>query len=696
MRTDSQKKPLILVIIQHDKTRVTAINVLNHAGFQTLETDDGRQGISLFMEQQPDLVIVDTPISMQDNYEVIQAIKKFDTHRAVPILILTEAEDITTMEYAFKAGATDFTIRSRHLTHLSQRIKYILRSAKTEQLLRKNLAQLDQIQKLAKIGYWEWNAIEDQILGSHLTFDLLGIPKQTGLSLEQFISHVLPKDMPIIHQAISDANQGLSYIAINFRVMQLDGNTIHIECLGNCSFSQQGQLQKISGSIQDMTRLHKDESLIEYQSRHDALTELPNRAYFSQTLEEFLAERNSNALSAVIIFDIDRFKQININLSQEQGDHLLRNLAQRVSRVIREADFAARLGSDEFAILIKNVQDLSELNLLMGRIMYDLSKPFLLNHQEMFISYSFGVSVFPNDANDAESLLNHANISRSIAKTQGGNQFIFYHSGMNAKAQGLLSLENDLRRALVNNQIEVFYQPQVHSKTLVPTGAEALVRWNHPKHGIISPTVFIPLAESTGMIIDIGYYVLTNAIMEAQKWHDMGFTTMRIGINLSGRQFTQSNLMKDVQTVLSQTTLPPKFVDLELTESLAMNDAENSLDILKGLKALGVSLAIDDFGTGYSSLAYLHSFPIDTIKIDQSFVHNLDTKEGQSITRTILAMAESLNLEVIAEGIESDKQAEFFDDKHCAVFQGFKYGKPMPSTQFIHWLTQNFQAKISD
>ncbi|MCF6346117.1 MAG: EAL domain-containing protein [Thiomicrorhabdus sp.] len=693
MQNNPQKKSRILIVIQHDSTRVAAVNVLNHAGFQTLDTHDGRQGISLFMEQHPDLVIVDTPISTQDDYEFIQAIKKFDTNRVAPILILTEPEDIKTMEFAFEAGATDFTIRSHHLKHLAQRIKYILRSAKTEQQLRKNLAQLDQIQKLAKIGYWEWDAIEDQILGSHLTFDLLGIPKQTGISLEQFMSHALPKDMPIVHQAISDANQGLSYIAINFRVMQLDGNAIHIECLGNCSFSQSGQLQKISGSIQDMTRLHKDESLIEYQNRHDALTGLPNRACFSQTLEAFLTERNSSALSAVIIFDIDRFKQININLSQEQGDHLLRNLAQRVSRVIREADFAARLGSDEFAILIKNVQDLSELNLLMGRIMHDLSKPFLLNHQEMFISYSFGVSVFPNDANDAESLLNYANISRSIAKTQGGNQFVFYHSGMNAKAQGLLSLENDLRRALVNHQIEVFYQPQVHSKTFMPTGAEALVRWNHPKHGIISPTVFIPLAESTGMIIDIGRYVLENAILEAQKWHDMGFTTMRIGINLSGRQFTQSNLMKDVQEILSQTTLPPQFVDLELTESLAMNDAENSLDILKGLKALGVSLAIDDFGTGYSSLAYLHSFPIDTIKIDQSFVHNLDTKEGQSITRTILAMAESLNLEVIAEGIESDEQAAFFNDKHCAIFQGFKYGKPMPSAQFIKWLTQDSQAK---
>ncbi len=687
MQANAQKQPLILIVIQDDTTRVMAVKELSMAGFRTIETDTPRKGISLFMEHGPNLVLMDTQTSEQHDSAMIQAIKTFDKQSSIPILVLTESENINTIENAFKAGATDFTIHSSKLKHLSQRIKYILRTAQTEQQLRQKNSHLEQVQKLAKIGYWEWDAIQDIVSGSNITFDLLGIPKQKELSFTQFISHVLPKDIPLVHQAISDANQGQAYIAISFRVLQQDGNTTHIECLGNATFSDTEQLLCISGSMQDITRLHKDESLIEYQNQYDTLTDLPNRTYFGKMLKEFLTHRNSSTLSAVIIFDVDRFKQINLNLGQEQGDNLLRNLAQRVSRVIREADFAARLGSDEFAILIKNVQDLSELNLLMGRFMHDLSKPFLLNNQEMFISYSSGVSVFPNDTTDAESLLNYANIARSIAKTQGGNQFIFYHPEMNAKAQGLLSMENDLRRALNNHQIEVFYQPQVNAKNLAPTGAEALVRWNHPEHGIISPTEFIPLAESTGLIIDIGRYVLQEAIFEAQKWHDMGYHSMRIGINLSSRQFTQSNLMKDVQNVLSQTTLPPQYIDLELTESLAMNDAENSLDILKGLKALGVSLAIDDFGTGYSSLAYLHSFPIDTIKVDQSFVQNLKTEEGRTITRTILAMAENLKLEVVAEGIESEEHAQFFYNKHCAIFQGFKYGKPMPSKDFIKWLT---------
>ncbi len=686
MHTCPDHKPLILIIIQDTSTRLTAVNTLNSAGFQTLDTNDARQGISLFIKHPPHLVLIDTPISEQHNSAIIQAIKTFNQHSSIPILVLTESENINTIEKAFKAGATDFTIYSNKLKHLPQRIKYILRKVQTEQQLRKKNHQLKQVQRLAKIGYWEWDAIQDNVSGSNIIFDLLGVPKQKELPLTQFISHVLPKDLPLVHQAISDAHQGQAYIAINFRVLKHNGNFIHIECLGNAFFSDTGQLQRISGSIQDITRLHKDESLIEYQNQYDALTNLPNRAYFGKTLKEFLKNRTSSNLSAVIVFDVDRFKQININLGQEQGDQLLRSLAQRISRVIREADFAARLGSDEFAILIKNAQNSNELNLLMGRIMYDLSKPFLLNQQEMYISYSSGIAVFPNDTRDPESLLNYANIARSTAKNQGGNQFVFYHPEMNIKAQGLLSMENDLRRALTNQQIEIFYQPQVHASTLKPTGAEALIRWNHPEHGIISPTEFIPLAESTGLIIDIGRYVLQEAIFEAQKWHNMGFHAMRIGINLSGRQFTQSNLMKDIQNILSQTTLPPKFIDLELTESLAMSDAKNNLDILNGLKALGVSLAIDDFGTGYSSLAYLHSFPIDTIKIDQSFVQNLTTEEGRTITQTILAMAESLKLEVIAEGVESDEHIQFFHNKHCTTFQGFKFGHPMPSKTFIKWL----------
>ena len=682
-----EDKTLILVVITDNVMRSTAVRELDRAGFATIETQDANQAVSAYLEHSPDLVLMDIKIPIIDDYGVIRAIRSTEQSQTVPILMLTKEVNLNAMDQAFNVGATDFIIQSSSLEHLSQRVKYVLQTSQTAQELRHKQAKYDLAQKLAKLGYWEWDAVSNEVTGSQITFSLFGIPVQKGIPLEQFMSHVLPKDMPLIHQAISEANQGQSHIEISFRVSQLNNNPIHIECLAKAYFSEDGSLNKVQGSVQDISRLHKDESLIQYQSQFDALTNLPNRGRFYQTLTEFISEQTDKSLSAVIIFDIDRFKQVNITLGQENGDNLLRSLAQRVSRVIREADYAARLGSDEFAILVKNIHDLSELNLLINRIRHDLSAPFLLNYEEMFVSYSFGISVSPNDATDPEKLLNHANIARSTAKSQGGNQFVFFHHDMNLKAQDLLSLENDLRRALKNKEIEVFYQPQVDAKTLKPIGAEALVRWNHPTQGIISPIVFIPLAESTGLIIDIGRYVLETAIKQAEKWHELGHKQMRIGINLSVRQFTQSNLMQDVQKILCQSKLPAQCIDLEITESLAMSDAETNINILKGLKALGIALSIDDFGTGYSSLAYLHSFPIDTIKIDQSFVFNLNTNDGQAIARTILAMAESLNLEVVAEGIESDEQAYFFKDTNCDIFQGYKYGKPMPATEFHTWLT---------
>lgn len=679
---------LILIIASNDSTRQSATTTLGKLGYQIIEATNGRDGFTRFIENRPSLVLIDSQMPVMNGLVAAKAIRNFEGGSTVPILMLIPTEESIEIDQAFAAGATDFLTKPINWKLLTQRVKFALRTADNQELLRLNHSQLIFAQKIAKLGYWEWDAARNEISGSHSAFSHFGIPKQNGISLEQFFSNVLPKDKPIIQQSISEAHQGQSHIAVSVRVLKPDGNLNHIEFLAEVTYNENGQIHKIIGSAQDITRLHKVETLVHYQAQHDGLTDLPNRTTFSKMLTDFVAQRKTKTLSAVLIFDIDRFKKVNTNLGQAQGDLLLLSLAQRLNRITRENDFVARLGSDEFAILIRQLKDLNELKLLVNRISRDLNAPFMLNNGEQFISYSIGVSVFPEDANSAEALLTHANIARATAKSRGGNQFVFYHKDMNAQAQDLLSLENDLRRAVKRHQIEVYYQPQVDAKTLQPIGAEALVRWRHPKLGVISPVVFVPMAESTGLIIDIGRHVLQVAIQQAEIWHQMGFTQMRVGINLSGRQFSQSNLIEDVQSVISQSNLPARFIDLEITESLAMSDAETNINILNGLKTLGVSLSIDDFGTGYSSLAYLHKFPIDTIKIDRSFILNLDNQEGQAIARTILAMAKSLNLEVVAEGIELDDQVDFFQDKHCDIFQGFKFGKPMPASEFIDWLNR--------
>lgn len=685
MNSEQPESPLILIVEDDPVTRLALNKVLERAGCRTLLADNGSHGLTQYIDHKPDLVLMDVMMPVMDGYESTIAIRNYETSRAIPILMLTALEDTESIDKAFESGATDFITKPINWELLSQRVKYALRASEIEDKLRTSQSQLLYAQQLAKLGYWEWDAVNDKVSGSQSAFNLFGIPSQSQVGLEQFLMNINPKDKPMIHQAIAEVNQGRPNIQISFRVLQHDGNLSHIECLGEAFFDSHGQVNKITGTAQDISRLHKAESLIQYQSEHDRLTELPNRSSFSKALVRSLKRIQADRQDAIIVFDIDRFKQINENLGQEKGDNLLLALAQRLNRITRENDYVARLGSDEFAVLLQNIHSTSDLNVLVGRFIQQLNAPFIIDKEELYVSYSCGVSVYPDDADDAESLLNKANIARSQAKKHGGNQFTFFEPEMNKDAHDLLSLENDLRKALKNNEIEVFYQPQVYTKSLKPSGAEALVRWRHKTRGIISPAVFIPLAESTGMIVDIGNYVLDTAIKQLEKWHQAGHE-LHIGINLSGRQFSQSNLIEQVQHAIADITVAPHFIDLEITESLAMSNAEANIQTLTGLKAMGISISIDDFGTGYSSLAYLHSFPIDTIKIDRSFVLNLDTNEGQAIAKTILAMAESLDLEVVAEGIEYDEHVAFFEDTYCHIYQGFKFGKPMPENEFLDWL----------
>lgn len=677
---------LILVIEDDDDTRLTLNKVLTKSGFKVIDAKNGQEGFSKFINESPCLILMDVMMPIMDGYAATEAIRNYEKTRAVPILMLTAQDDMNSIDHAFISGATDFITKPINWALLSQRVKYAINSSLIEDQLRASQSQLMYAQRLAKLGYWEWNAKTDHVTGTNSAFELFGIPNQADVTLEQFFSNIIPKDLPLIQQAIADASQGYNDIQVSFRVLHHDNSMSHVDCLGEVSFDEHEDIDRITGSAQDISRLHKAETLIDYQSSHDKLTDLANRSFFNKNLANFIKESNPKKYSATVILDIDRFKKINDNLGQENGDALLRTVAQRLKKVTREDDFVARLGSDEFAILIKNAEDAQELNLSLSRIFHDISKAFNIKEQELFITFSIGVSIINQDGTQASELIAHANIARSQAKLNGGNQFLFYQMEMNAESKEQLMLENDLRKALARKEIEVYYQPQLDGHTLKPYGAEALVRWNHPTEGIVSPGVFIPMAESNGMIVDIGGFVLENAIKEAEKWHANGFDEMRIAVNLSGRQFSSSNLIKEVQDVLQKTSLPAKYLDLEITESLAMSNADHNISILKGLKAMGVSLSIDDFGTGYSSLAYLHSFPIDAIKIDRSFIDNLDTPEGQAIVRTILAMADSLNLKVVAEGIEEEFHVTFLQNKNCDIFQGFMFGKPMPASEFEEYL----------
>jgi diguanylate cyclase (GGDEF)-like protein len=415
---------------------------------------------------------------------------------------------------------------------------------------------------------------------------------------------------------------------------------------------------------------------------YDALTGLPNRALFMDRLIQSItqAQRDHQAL-AVMSIAIDRFKKVSDTLGHMAGDAILRGVAERLLRCGRESDTAAFWGGDEFTLLLPRISRAEDAVEITLNFQESLQSPFNFDGHELFVTSSVGIGLYPADGEDAPTLLQNAGAALYRAKQQGGNNYQFYRAEMNAQSLKRLELESKLRSALARDEFLIYYQPQVIANRQV-VGAEALVRWRHPELGLISPGEFIPLAEDTGMIVPIGEWVLRTACAQVKRWHDEGLA-LRIAVNLSPRQFQQENLIEQVKRALEESGLEPRYLDLEVTESSIMKDAALTIEILRGLKEMGIQISIDDFGTGYSSLSYLKRFPIDVLKIDRSFVRDSSTDAGDAaIVMAIITLAHSLNLKVIAEGVETEEQLRLLRLLRCDEMQGYLFSVPLPAEEF--------------
>jgi diguanylate cyclase (GGDEF)-like protein len=418
---------------------------------------------------------------------------------------------------------------------------------------------------------------------------------------------------------------------------------------------------------------------MEHLAYHDALTGLPNRPLFMDRLIMALAQASrSNQQVAVFFLDLDRFKDINDSLGHSTGDGLLKAVAERVRRCVREGDTVARFGGDEFTLLIPKVDQVEDAAKIAQKILETLKIPFAINERELFVTTSVGISIYPIDGTDPETLVRNADSAMYRAKDQGRDNYQLYAPAMNARALERLALENMLRKALSHRELVLFYQPVAHMKTKNIVGVEALIRWNHPERGMVSPAHFISVAESSGLIIPIGDWVLRTACKQAKLWQKKIDSELTVAVNLSARQFQQPNLVEQISEVLEETGLGAKYLELEITESNAMQNAENTIYTLRELKALGVRIAMDDFGTGYSSLNYLKRFPIDTLKLDQSFVRDITTDPSDAaIATAVIAMAHSLNLKVIGEGVEKEEQFAWLLKQNCDYIQGYLFSPPL-------------------
>ena len=446
--------------------------------------------------------------------------------------------------------------------------------------------------------------------------------------------------------------------------------------------------------VRDVTERTYAEEQIKHLAYHDALTGLPNRLLFKDRLTVALshAQRGHERL-AVLFLDLDRFKVINDSLGHTAGDQLLQAVAWRIQSCVRESDTVARLGGDEFTLLLPQLTHSEDAARVAQKILQAVQHPFTVEGRELFITTSVGISLYPEDGEEAETLIKNADTAMYQAKAEGRDNYQLFNALVNAKALLRISLEHGLRRALLNDELVVYYQPIVDLRSLKITGLEALLRWQHPELGLIPPSDFIPLAENTGMMPPIGLWVLRTACMQTKAWHDRGFNSISLAVNLSVTQLQQLDLVESVRRVLVETELPPEFLELEITESSAMQNPEHSARTLYELKKLGLRISLDDFGTGHSSLSYLKRFPIDTLKIDQSFVRDITTDpDTAAIVSAIIAMTHSLRLKVIAEGVEYPEQANLLNQYGCDQMQGFFVKSPVPAAELERLLLETGDA----
>jgi diguanylate cyclase (GGDEF)-like protein/PAS domain S-box-containing protein len=484
------------------------------------------------------------------------------------------------------------------------------------------------------------------------------------------------------HKALLEARQPFSDFMYRYRFR---GEMRYASISGKPMFDAQGQFIGYRGIGRDITAQRENEARIHYLARNDELTGLANRSSFQEQLAHAIrqSQRHGRAI-AVLFIDLDRFKNVNDTLGHGAGDTLLQEVAKRLATCLRESDTLARWGGDEFVAMLEEVDSANDVAVVARRVLEALATPYLSDDREFVITASVGISAYPDDGHDAQSLLKAADIAMYRAKEAGKNNFQYYSPQMNVHSFERLTMEANLRRALERGEFLLHYQPKIDLRTGALSGAEALIRWQHPDMGLVSPMQFIPLAEETGLIVPIGAWVLRTACAQARTWQELGFQSLRMAVNISSRQFKQAGMLDEVVDVLDQTGLDPDLLELEITESMLMDDDPKKTEaLLNELKAIGIHLAIDDFGTGYSSLAYLKRFPVSTLKIDRSFVKDVPLDaDDVAITLAIVGLAHNLRIRVTAEGVETEAQRAFLRRHGCDEIQGYLVGRPLPVEEF--------------
>ncbi len=679
-------KPLFYVVDDDVVTRLTLCRFLENQGYATVRLESGPAALMELDRRLPDIILLDARMPGMDGFATLAAIKEKQGAQRIPVLMITALNDDESVNRAYEQGAVDFITKPVHWAILRNRVTYLLREIDHERRLYLAASVFD-------------NTTEGIVITDAHAHILSVNPAFTRIT-GYHPAEVVGQNMRLLRSGQHDERFYAEFWNAllttgkwqgEFHNRHKDGSIIPQWVTISSITGFDGRIERYVCLFSDLTALRESEANFAHLSGHDSLTDLPNRHLFQKRLALALSENRDHSVRlGVMVLDIDRFKVVNDTLGHDKGDQLLVRVSQRLRKALPRNVTMGRLGGDAFGFILPDLDQPRDAANTAQMLLDALGKPFVIENDEameFFVGASIGIGVSPLDGIDVKTLLRNTDAAMYHAKEQGRNNFQFYRNDLNIATMSRMLMENQLRSALEKGEFVLFYQPQIDTQTGSLIGAEALIRWQHPQQGMIAPGEFIALAEETGLIIPIGQWVLRTACQQMAKWRTQGWHPIRIAVNLSGIQFKQPDFSERVIQTVRETGIAQRWLELELTETIAMGDVEGTYAKLKTLSEEHIPLAIDDFGTGFSSLSYLKRFPIDTLKIDRSFVRNcVEDPDDATIVKTIIALAHSLGLSVVAEGVETRGHAEFLKQQECDVLQGFYFSKPLPLEDFERYM----------
>jgi diguanylate cyclase (GGDEF)-like protein len=694
--TDKDSKRVLIV---DDDTLLRGLCglALRPAGYDLREAECGEDAVESFAVARTDLVILDVQMDGIDGYETCRRIRRLPGGDTVPIIMLTGLDDADSIERAYEAGATDFIPKPFQWPLLAQRVRYALRAAGTAEVSRQVASSLARAQEMAHLGSWTMTP-DGSVRCSEQLLSILGLASPSGrLSQDDLLALVVESDRVRMHgvrQAL--AWKGLGYQEV-YAVRRADGvlRTVYEQAL--MLNDARGDPLRMEGITQDITDRVDAERRIQQLASHDVLTGLPNRNYFQKLLAAGLERaREERGRSAVLQLDLDRFKGVNDALGTVAGDHVLKTVAERLCAAFgagtdgttARGDALGRIGGNAFTIYMARAVDVNDVAEMAQRLLRAIAAPINAGGQEILLTARMGIAMQPRDSTESQALLRYAEQAMHVAKRDANGSILFYDASISTDASSQLAVETDLRRALSGaDEMLMYLQPKVDIRTGMVCGAEALIRWQHPVHGLISPSEFIPVAEKTGLVGQITEWMLEQACRQMASWRRSGLESVPVSVNISAMWFTHRSLVEHIDNLLRRYHLDPGMLVLEVTESVLVRDMEKCIARMRDLRQRGIGVSLDDFGTGYSSLSYLKVMPLDELKLDRSFVTDIGASgRDQALAASVVQLAQRLELSVVAEGVETEAQAAVLAEMGCHIHQGYLYGRPAPAAGFSSYL----------